>query len=98
MARTTVASAKAQVIKYIKDIIYICLFLIAVGTSIVGWNKAGEQESAGAQAMKSTVENNTAVMLDLKEELKNINTFLMNQNELNGQFKEFMENAKRSGK
>jgi len=95
MVRTAARTAWERVVKYIKDIIYIALFLIAVGSSIIGWARAGEKESIEAQAMKSTVENNTAVMLELKEELKNINTFLLEQNELNGQFKEFMENEKR---
>ena len=91
-------SAWDKVVKYIKDIIYIALFLIAVGSSLVGWTKAGQKESMESQALKSTVENNTAVMHELKDELKNINTFLLDQKELNGTFKEFMDNSKRTGK
>lgn len=97
-SRAAVVSAKEKALKYIKDIIYIALFLIAVGSSIVGWARSGQKDSIEAQALKSAVENNTEVMNELKDELKNINTFLMDQNELNGQFKEFMENEKRSGK
>lgn len=97
----TKAKAKAawdKILKYIKDIIYVSLFIIAVGTSIFGWIKASQKESAEAQSLKSTVENNTAVMNDLKDELKNINTFLLDQKELNGQFKEFMDDQKRNKK
>jgi hypothetical protein len=95
MAKTTAKSSWDTIIKYIRDIIYVSLFLIAVSSSIVGWAKAGRTESAESQALKSTVENNTSVMIELKEELKNINIFLLNQRELNGRFEEFMDNEKR---
>lgn len=98
MVKTTVRTAWDKIIKYIKDIIYISLFLIAVGSSIFGWARAGKSESAEAQALKSTVENNTEVMKELKQELKNINTFLLDQKELNGRFEEFMDNQKRNNK
>lgn len=55
-----------------------------------------KKDSADAQALKSTVENNTRAMLELKEEFKDFKNFWLEQKELNGQFKEFMENEKNS--
>lgn len=98
MVKTTTRNIGEKIMKYIKDIIYVTLFLMAVGSSLIGWARAGEKESAEAQALKSAVENNTAAMNELKSELKNINTFLLDQKELNGQFKEFMDNEKRNSK
>ena len=97
MVRQAAKSAWDKVLKYIKDIIYIGLFLMAMGSSIIGWTRAKQSESIEAQILRNAVENNTAAMKELKEELKNINTSLLEQQELNGQFKEFMENAKRNG-
>lgn len=97
MVRSAAKSVLDKIIKYTRDIIYIALFLIAASSSILGWSRAGKAESAEAQALKSTVENNTAVMIELKDELKNINTFLLDQKELNGRFEEFMDNQKRNG-
>lgn len=95
MVKAAITSARDKVLKYIKDIIYIGLFLMAIGSSILGWTKSREKESAEAASFKIAIENNTSVMNELKEELKNINTFLLDQKELNGQFKEFMDNEKR---
>jgi hypothetical protein len=97
MVRQTAKSAWDTVLKYIRDIIYIGLFLLAIGSSIMGWTRARNSESVEAQILKDAVENNTAAMNELKDELKNINTFLLDQKELNGQFKEFMDNEKRKG-
>lgn len=98
MVKTTVKSAWETVVKYIRDIIYIVLFLMAMGSSVMGWHRAQKNESVEAQILRNAVENNTSAMQDLKVELKNINTFLLDQKELNGQFKEFMDNEKRTGK
>ena len=95
MARTTGMSARETVMKYTKDIIYVGLFIIAVSTSIIGSVRSGKQESAEAQSLKDAVVNNTVVMMELKDEIKNVNTFLLDQQKLNGQFTEFMENEKR---
>ena len=73
---------------YVKDIVYILLFLI----SAAGWLTT---TISSRQAIKDTVDNNTEVMKELKNEISNINKFLLTQQQLNGQFIQFMEQSSR---
>ena len=84
--------------KFLKDIIYIALFALSLMSSCSGWKNAIESKSAVVEKLNTTVNNNTKVLENLSMEIKQINDFLFIQQELNGQFKEFMYDMKRRDK
>lgn len=70
--------------KWLKDIIYVILFLIAAG----GWLSS---EISEKQAVKDTINNNTVALEGIKSSIDKINNFMLEQQKLNGKFEQHMK-------